>query len=407
MSLPALRFKEFSDNWEKRKLEEITKEKISYGIVQAGPHVEGGVPYIKSSNVGGIIDLVQLQRTSSDIHFKYRRSAVHPNDIVFSLRGNIGEVSIVPSEIHEANLTQGTARVSVDDSNNNKFVFFQMQTRKFLDSVNERSKGSTFQEISLGDLRLVGIMLSSITEQTKIANFLTAVDEKIHILTQKHDLLTQYKKGVMQQIFSQELRFKDEGGQDFPEWRVNCIGEVASFIKDGTHGTHQDTVDGEYLLLSAKNIKDGRIYYDESDRKISKLEFESIYKNYKLNDGDVLLSVVGTIGRVAIYSSEFHNVAFQRSVAFFRFNSQNSQFIAQLFTAKQFQNDLLTNQVVSAQAGIYLGDLSKIKVNLPCLTEQTKIANFLTAIDDKITTTQTQLQAVKQYKQGLLQQMFV
>ncbi len=120
MSVPALRFKEFSSDWEQKKLEDITKEKISYGIVQAGPHVAGGVPYIKSSNVGGIIDKTQLQCTSYDIHQKYRRSAVHPNDIVISLRGNIGQVSIVPDEITEANLTQGTARISIDNSNNNK-----------------------------------------------------------------------------------------------------------------------------------------------------------------------------------------------------------------------------------------------------------------------------------------------
>ena len=139
MSMPALRFNEFSSDWEQKTLEDITKEKISYGIVQAGVHIDGGVPYIKSSNVGGVIDLAKLQCTSDDIHHKYRRSAVHPNDIVISLRGNIGQVSIVPAEIVEANLTQGTARISVDDSNNNKFVYFQMQTRNFLDRVNERS----------------------------------------------------------------------------------------------------------------------------------------------------------------------------------------------------------------------------------------------------------------------------
>jgi type I restriction enzyme S subunit len=118
------------------------------------------------------------------------------------------------------------------------------------------------------------------------------------------------------------------------------------------------------------------------------------------------LTVVGTIGRVAIYTDEFSNVAFQRSVAFFRFDNQNSQFVAQLFTSSAFQNLLLVNQVVSAQPGIYLGDLAKIIVNIPTKNEQTKIANFLTAIDDKITHAQAQLAAAKQYKQGLLQQMF-
>ena len=78
------------------------------------------------------------------------------------------------------------------------------------------------------------------------------------------------------------LRFKDDDGQDFPEWEEKSLGEAASFIKDGTHGTHVDTVDGKYFLLSAKNIRNGGIFYDESDRRISINEFESIYKNYKL-----------------------------------------------------------------------------------------------------------------------------
>jgi restriction endonuclease S subunit len=233
------------------------------------------------------------------------------------------------------------------------------------------------------------------------------VDEKITQLTQKCDLLAQYKKGVMQQVFSQKLRFKDDDGRDFSEWEEKSLGSLSSFIKDGTHGTHQEAVESEYFLLSAKNINNGRIIYDSSDRKISKDEFDAIYKNYELIEGDVLLTVVGTIGRVAIFNSSFRKVAFQRSVAFFRFPSENSNFMMQLFTTNTFQNSLLKNQVVSAQPGIYLGDLAKLRILVPGIKEQIKIANFLTAIDDKINNAQTQLAAVKQYKQGLLQQMFV
>ncbi len=196
----------------------------------------------------------------------------------------------------------------------------------------------------------------------------------------------------------------------FPEflgdWEVKKLGKLASFIKDGTHGTHQDAIDSEYYLLSAKNINRGKIFYDNSDRKISKLEFDLIYKNYSLKDGDILLTVVGSIGRVAIYSLEFSKVAFQRSVAFFRFDNENSSFIAQLFTATDFQKSLLTKQVVSAQAGVYLGDLAKIQIKIPLHQEQQKIADFLTQIDSKIEQLSKKKQLLERYKKGVMQNIF-
>lgn len=146
------------EGWEIKPLFEIAKEKISYGIVQAGPHVPEGVPYIKSSDVRGIIEPDDLQCTSNEIHYKYRRSAVHPGDIVFSLRGNIGESAIVPPELPEANLTQGTARISVSDQHSNRFHFYQLASVPLLNRVNALSKGSTFKEISLEELRKVRVL---------------------------------------------------------------------------------------------------------------------------------------------------------------------------------------------------------------------------------------------------------
>ncbi len=112
------------EGWKRSALADVVKQKISYGIVQAGPHDPHGVPYIKSSDVRGRLDPAVLQRTSHDIHYKYRRSSVHPGDIVFSLRGNIGESAIVPGELGEANLTQGTARISVSEGHDNFFHYF-------------------------------------------------------------------------------------------------------------------------------------------------------------------------------------------------------------------------------------------------------------------------------------------
>ena len=246
----------------------------------------------------------------------------------------------------------------------------------------------------------------TLPEQRKISDFLTAVDGRISQLTEKKALLEKYKKGVMQQLFSQAIRFKDDHGNDFPDWEEKKLGEACSFIKDGTHGTHPDDDTSDYLLLSAKNIKNGKVTLDQTDRRISEKEYGSIYKNYALERGDILLTVVGTIGRVAIYKDEA-KIAFQRSVAFLRFDEDSPNFMYQQFCHEFFQKALLRRQVTSAQPGIYLGDIAKISVFFPCADEQTKIANFLSAIDRKIESVATQITETQTFKRGLLQQMFV
>ncbi|MEB5477342.1 restriction endonuclease subunit S [Acinetobacter pollinis] len=199
-----------------------------------------------------------------------------------------------------------------------------------------------------------------------------------------------------------KLRFKGFSG----DWEKTTIKSAVSFMKDGTHGTHKDEPTSEFFLLSAKNIQNGKVITDDKDRRLSLLEFESIYQNYALQSGDILLTVVGTIGRVAIFKSSYKKYAFQRSVAFMRFKTAKPEFILHMFCANDFQKELLVRQVVSAQAGIYLGDLSKIKINLPSHNEQTKIATFLTAVDEKISQLSQKQELLTQYKKGMMQKLF-
>lgn len=191
------------------------------------------------------------------------------------------------------------------------------------------------------------------------------------------------------------------------EWQMKKLGDIASFIKDGTHGTHPDDPRGEYYLLSAKNLQHGTIEIDDSDRKISQIEYDSITKKYALKTSDILLSIVGTIGRVSQIPEKYlGNTAYQRSVAFLRFGGENSTFIAQLFNGRKFQNELRRRQVVSAQPGIYLGDIAKIQINLPSKPEQGKIADFLTAVDERIGVGEKKLELLETYKRGVMQKIF-
>ncbi|CAN4274343.1 HsdS Restriction endonuclease S subunits [Methylophilaceae bacterium] len=407
MSVPALRFKEYKEPWTDNTIGKLLHE-FRLGGDYSNSETETPFPLIKMGNLDrGTIKLNKIEfiEDSEEVNPKDKISF---GDLFFNTRNTLDLVGKVAIWKNELPCAYYNSNLMFMKFSNNFFMNYRLNSIVAVKKLRAIATGTTsVAAIYNKDLFQIELKIPALSEQTKIANFLTAVDEKITQLTKKHDLLTQYKKGVMQQIFSQKLRFKDDDGKDFPEWNNYSLGAIANFIKDGTHGTHTEAAESQYYLLSAKNINNGRISYDDSDRRISKEEFDGIYKNYKLEDEDILLTVVGTIGRVAKYSTEFRNVAFQRSVAFFRFPKENSDFMMQIFMTNNFQNALLKNQVVSAQPGIYLGDLSKINVLIPSIKEQTKIANFLTAVDEKITATQSQLQAVKQYKQGLLQQMFV
>lgn len=168
-------------------------------------------------------------------------------------------------------------------------------------------------------------------------------------------------------------------------WEQRKLKEVLSFLKDGTHGTHADTVEGP-LLLSAKNIKDGTIRWDESDRRISQDEYEKIHSKFSLKEGDVLLTIVGSIGETAILKNS-EGITFQRSVAFLRPNEDiSSDFLYAEIQTPAFQKDLESRKSTSAQPGIYLGDLAEIPVKYaPSLEEQIKIGEYFGQLDNLIT----------------------
>ncbi|MDC0815933.1 restriction endonuclease subunit S [Lactococcus petauri] len=201
---------------------------------------------------------------------------------------------------------------------------------------------------------------------------------------------------------SPQLRF--EGFTD--DWEERKLGNELTLLKDGTHGTHQNVLEGP-LLLSAKNIKNGKIIIDEiTDRKISVEEYNSIHKKFSLEKGDVLLTIVGSIGETAIIENPI-GITFQRSVAYLRpSHTILSQFLFTTINGQKFQMELRKRQVVSAQPGIYLGDLSIIPILIPSVAEQEKIGSFFKQLDETIALHQRKLDLLKEQKKGYLQKMF-
>ena len=184
------------------------------------------------------------------------------------------------------------------------------------------------------------------------------------------------------------------------------MNEVLSFLKDGTHGTHADDENGP-LLLSAKNIKNGKIICDETDRRISEEEYEKIHTNFSLEVGDVLLTIVGSIGETAILK-DCSSITFQRSVAFLRPNGTiTSDFLYSEIQTQKFQNELDSRKSTSAQPGIYLGDLSEVPIVFTTnLDEQTKIGDYFNNLDHLITLHQQKITRLIKLKKAMLEKMF-
>ncbi|MDW1848065.1 restriction endonuclease subunit S [Vibrio sp. Vb2110] len=378
------------NGWKVLPLSEITKEKISYGIVQAGPHVEGGIPYIKSADVGGDIDVQKLQKTAPEIHHKYRRSAVHPNDIVFSLRGNIARTSIVPSDLPEANLTQGTARISVNDKNDTKFVYYKLASTSILNRINSLSKGSTFKEISLEELRKVKLPLPPLSEQRKIAKILSTWDKAISTTEKLIETSKQQKKALMQQLLTGKKRLVNpETGKAFEgEWKEVTVDDTC--------------IVGRGRVISKIEISDNQGMYP-------------VYSSQTLNNG--IMGCIGTYdfeGEYVTWTTDGVNAG----TVFFRSGKFNCTNVCGTLKPKDIKSldtkylalalSLETFKYVShtlANPKLMNGVMKTVLFRMPLFSEQQKISSVLTAADKEIEILTAKLAHFKQEKKALMQQL--
>jgi type I restriction enzyme S subunit len=277
----------------------------------------------------------------------------------------------------------------------NDFVHLFIQTENFITVVNI-SSGSKMPRADWGVVSDGLAQYPVKEEQTKIADFLMAVDEKIAQLTQKCELLARYKQGVMQQIFSQELRFKDDGDRGFPDWETYKLKDIVNINPKSAK------LPDSFIYIDLESVKDGYLLFE------NRIELETAPSRAQrlLQKNDILYQTVRPYQRNNLLFDKSGDYVASTGYAQIR-TDQNTKFIFQLLYSDDFVNDVLARCTGTSYPAIDSTSLSEIQVNIPDIPEQTKIANFLTSIDEKITEAQTYLDTVKQYKQGLLQQMFV
>lgn len=406
MSVPVLRFNEFSGDWIQLSLGKITMTLTSGSRDWAKYYAKSGSKFIRMTNLSrdGIrlkLDDLKFVNVDTDSADGKRTSLAH-GDILISITAELGKIGWIPPDFGEAFINQHTALLRLDDTKaDSRCVAHILVTPKLNKIINRMNDAGAKAGLNLPTIKAIKLHLPEKSEQTKIANFLTAVDEKITQLTQKCELLAQYKKGVMQQIFSQELRFKDDDGQDFPAWQEHKISELFHRSAHVTKTEHI-TNDGKYIIVDMGSIS--------REAKLLGTKRTNYTQDF-LSTNDLIMAKddIGgghIIGRVVLIPEDnkyicgdhVYKLTIKHGYIQYFYYAINSYKVNRSF--RQKANG-------TAQIGISNKTVDDQLVPTPCIREQTKIANFLTAVDAKLTNTQNQLAAAKQYKQGLLQQMFV
>ena len=382
---PQLRFPEFSGDWEEKKLSDISD--VRDGTHESPKYVLDGFPLITSKNLlsNGSIDFENINLVSEEDYTNInKRSKVDINDILFGMIGTIGNPVIVKET---GFAIKNVALIKQQKELLNKFMIFYLSGNSIAKQFYIENTGGTQKFLALGVIRSLKIKFPPDTEQQKIAAFLTAVDNKIEQLSKKQALLGEYKKGLMQQIFSQAIRFKADDGSDFPDWEEKKLGGVGRIRKGSQLNKSELTDTGDYPAINGGINPSG--YTDK----------------WNTGKNTITISEGGnSCGYINFITSKFWSGGHCYSIEELKGDVLN-RFLFQYLKFNEYL--IMRLRVGSGLPNIQKGEINNFKVNLPSLEEQTKIANLLSSIDSKIEQVGKQLRESKQFKKALLQQMFV
>lgn len=397
-------------DWEVRTLQDICREQITYGIVQCGPHIPNGVPYIRVSDMDSDqLSTDGMLRTSKEIANKFLRSTVKSGDIVYALRGKLGEVRLIPSELDGANLTQGTARLAPKENINSIYLLWSLREENFLKRSELEAKGSTFREITLADLRRLTIPVPLPKEQTLIASTLFDMAALLSSLDQLIAKKRDIQQATMQQLLTGQRRLPGFSG----EWEAKRLGDHLSFLKNGTNSRAELSTEGDVHYLHYGDIHGSQhLLLNPAKSSMPCLPRDKAKRLDRLENGDVIfadasedLDGVGKSVEVQLPEgmelvSGLHTIAvrFDKKVISDGFKAY-LQFIP---TFRSHLRQLAAGTKVYATSRAHI---ASAEVEIPEIEEQTAIASILSEMDTELAALETRRDKARQIKQGMMQEL--
>lgn len=385
--VPELRFSGFCGKWTMQKLEELVTRHNSGVYKKSDLYGEG-------CNIVGVSDLYGCDKIDGQVFRlvpltpdEIEKHTLNEGDLIYSesslVRDGIAKTLYATKNGEGTAFAWHTRRFTLEDKIFTPYAYYFLESqsaRKYLMSV---ATQTALTGMTTKDYFKLPFCYPPKQEQQKIADFLGSVDDWLDNLRSQKTALQTYKQGMMQKLFTQQVRFKDRSGNDFPEWEEKKLGEVCK-VRTGKKDVNQGNPNGKYPFFTCAKQ---HTYSDE----------------YSFDCEAILIAGNGEVGHSLRYSGKFE--AYQRTYILSDFKISHDYMWTVINT---LFSDYVTNQTqMGAMPYIKLGTLIDFVVPTPTVKEQQKIADFLTSLDKGIESKQQQITKAEEWKKGLMQKMFI
>ena len=397
MAVPKLRFKEFDGDWSQSRIGEIFQVTSGSTPLRSDNRFfeNADIAWVKTTDLNnGLIE--KTEEKISQIALKETSVKILPKGTVFvAMYGGFNQIGRTGLLVDEAACNQALSAIYPNEKIESYFLLTFLN-HKVDDWKNFAASSRKDPNITKSDVLAFPLTYPVKEEQTKIASFLSTVDEKISQLTQKHALLSQYKQGMMQKLFSQQVRFKADDKSEFEEWEEKELKDIAEI------NPKSKKLPESFIYIDLESVEKGQLLL----QKNIELQDAPSRAQRLLAKGDVLFQMVRPYQQNNYYFNLSGEYVASTGYAQIR-TKLDSKFIYYALHEKTFLDEVMNRCTGTSYPAINSSDLSSIEILIPCLEEQTKIANVLSAIDQKIEVVSKQIEQAKQWKKGLLQQMFI
>lgn len=403
-NVPELRFPGFYGEWEEKKLGSIAC--FSKGKLGSKKDIsQNGIPFILYGEL--------YTKYNAIIEKVYSKIAIDKNNLKVASKNEVlipssGETSIDIAtasciDINEEVAIGGDINILTPKNVDGRFISLSLNGVNKLE-LSKYAQGKTVVHLYNNDIKKLKLSLPiNFEEQQKIGDFFSKLDRQIELEEKKLELLEQQKKGYMPKIFSQELRFKDENGNEYPEWKNKKLKDIINLQNGYAFKSNLFAEEGTPIIritdINKSLVSAGTVYYPKNI---------NIDERFKVKKDDILIAMSGaTTGKLGKYISDNPSLLNQRIGKFVMKKGTDNEFMFTYLNSIIFKKELIKLLVAGAQPNISSQDIEEISLDLPFVEEQKKIGGFYNKFNFIVEKQANKVELLKQQKQSFLQKMFI